>query len=451
MAVAPTAPDLVRVDDTILPVKNDSFWARQRGAALQPESNPFTTRVPEADTLPWGAEVFRMLVQQAASDITVVPATPIGSVQIPAPSGSGQALVESAREMTEATRTPKHLAASDTTEAQSSPHDASWPRHALADSFPTATEATWTPKHLAASGIATAPVTEPARASRRQAAGEPRHALDESLSVATEVTPTPEVQVAVGTSAAVEILEPSAASEVASAPESQPRRALRRRKSTTKKRLLGSASFVLVIVAVFFLVTGVTSARYGATKPSTASTFSSGTVTLANSAITTCPVSNLFPTGTASAACTFTATYSGSVPAYLATNVVIETQAGSGGTRLYNPTDSSNDLQITITSTTPTVSYTVPTTATTCSGAPVGSLCYELDNELISTLAQSSATVGFSFTFKLPTSSTTGYQGGAAQVILTTHAVQSGNNALSCTTTPTAGSPCTPSGSFKWS
>jgi hypothetical protein len=62
-----------------------------------------------------------------------------------------------------------------------------------------------------------------------------------------------------------------------------------------------------------------------------------------------------------------------------------------------------------------------------------------------------SATVGFTVSVKLPTSSTTGYQGGAAQVIATTHAAQSANNTLSCTVTPAAGSSCAPSGSFKWS
>jgi hypothetical protein len=51
---------------------------------------------------------------------------------------------------------------------------------------------------------------------------------------------------------------------------------------------------------------------------------------------------------------------------------------------------------------------------------------------------------------KLPSGSATGYQGGAAQVIATTHAAQSASNTLSCTATPAAGSPCTPSGSFKW-
>jgi len=48
----------------------------------------------------------------------------------------------------------------------------------------------------------------------------------------------------------------------------------------------------------------------------------------------------------------------------------------------------------------------------------------------------------------LPAGSATGYQGGAAQIILTVHAVQSKNNPLSCTATPAAGAPCPPSGTF---
>jgi hypothetical protein len=92
----------------------------------------------------------------------------------------------------------------------------------------------------------------------------------------------------------------------------------------------------------------------------------------------------------------------------------------------------------------------VPSASETCpGGAPSGSACYELDNELISTSALTSATVAFSVSVKLPTTSPTGYQGGAAQILLTTHAVQSGNNTLSCETA-TAGSPCTPKGTFSW-
>ncbi len=150
--------------------------------------------------------------------------------------------------------------------------------------------------------------------------------------------------------------------------------------------------------------------------------------------------------------CTFTATYSGTTAAYLAADVLIETQAGTGGTRLYNPADSTGSMQVTITSASPAVTYAVPTSATTCPGsAPSGSICYELDNDLISTTALASASVTFSIVAAMPATSATGYQGGTAQVIVTTHAVQSGNNTLSCTTTPAAGSPCAASGSFRWS
>jgi hypothetical protein len=218
-----------------------------------------------------------------------------------------------------------------------------------------------------------------------------------------------------------------------------------------RPRLLAVTGLAVSAAAASLLVTGATFGLLSASMSSGSNSFAAGTVRLTDSAVANCPVSNLLPNGTATA-CTFTATYAGSATAYLAVNVLIETQAGGGGTRLYNPGDSANDLQVTITSSTPSASYGAPTTATTCpGGAPTGSACYELDNALVSTSAVTSATVGFTVSVKLPTSSTTGYQGGTAQVIVTTHAAQSANNTLSCTATPATGSPCTPSGSFKWS
>jgi hypothetical protein len=217
------------------------------------------------------------------------------------------------------------------------------------------------------------------------------------------------------------------------------------------RRLVAAAGACASVTAFCLVITGVTAARSSGIESSGSSSFGAGTVTVRDSAIASCPVSGLLPNGTAST-CTFTATYSGSAAAYLAVDVLIETQAGAGGSKLYNPADSGNDLQISITSTSPSVTYTVPTTSTTCpGGAPSGSTCYELDDELVATTAFTSAAVAFSIAVKLPTSSTAGYQGGTAQIMLTTHAVQSGNNTLSCSATPTAGSPCTPSGSFKWS
>jgi len=214
---------------------------------------------------------------------------------------------------------------------------------------------------------------------------------------------------------------------------------------------LVSVSLLTSAVALSLSVTGVTFGRYSSSETSGHSSITAGIVTLTNSAIANCPVSNLLPSGAAST-CSFTTTYAHPVSAYLAVDVLIETQAGSGGTRLYNPGDSGNDLQVTMTSSNPTVSYTVPTSSTTCPvGAPSGSVCYELDNELVSTNSFTSAAVSFAVSAKLPTTSVTGYQGGTAQIILTTHAVQSSNNTLSCSPAPAAGAPCTLSGSFKWS
>jgi hypothetical protein len=214
---------------------------------------------------------------------------------------------------------------------------------------------------------------------------------------------------------------------------------------------LSVAAVVVPTLAMSLTVTGATSALFSAPEVSGQDSFTTATVTLANSAVANCPVSKLLPNATPGS-CTLTTTYAGPRPAYLAVNVLIETQAGSGGTKLYNPADAANDLQVTISSSAPSVSYAVPTTATSCpGGAPSGSACYELDNELVSTSAITSAAASFTVAVQIPTSSPTGYQGGTAQVILTTHAVQATNNTLSCKATPTAGSPCTPSGTFTWS
>lgn len=222
-----------------------------------------------------------------------------------------------------------------------------------------------------------------------------------------------------------------------------------------RRRLTRPVSLALAaatVAALGFVAAGATLARFSTTQTSGSNSLAAGTVTLSDSAISGCPVSGLLPDDTASA-CTFTATYSGPVSAYLALDVLIETQPGSGGSDLYNPADAGNDLQVSITSAGPAVSYTVPTTATGCPGsAPSGSTCYELDDELVSVSAVTSASVTFTASVLLPASSTSGYQGGTAQIIMTAHAVQSANNGLSCAGgSPSAGSPCPAAGSFEWS
>ena len=212
---------------------------------------------------------------------------------------------------------------------------------------------------------------------------------------------------------------------------------------STRRRLMLRMATVAVVAAVAVLLATVVLARFTATRSTqTSSSLSSGTVSLTNNVTGACGVTNMLP-GAAPTPCTLKATYGGSLPAWLGVDVLIETQAGNGGTKLYNPSDSTHDLQVTVTSTSPTVTYTVPTTATTCpGGAPAGSTCYEIDNELLSTTAStsSSPTTTFSVAVSLPAGTTTGYRGGAAQIILTAHAAQSGNNAA---TGCTAGHTCT--------
>lgn len=201
------------------------------------------------------------------------------------------------------------------------------------------------------------------------------------------------------------------------------------------------------------LVVGTTFGFFSSTPAAESISFTTGTITLASTVSGACTVTNMAP-GDAPTACTLATSYSGSLSAYLAVNVLIETQAGSGGTKLYNPPSANNGLTVAITDNqTSAVTYTVPTTSTNCpNGVPSSYTCYELDNELLGTSAYANgATDTISTAVTLPSAAANGYQGASAQVILTAHAVQSKNNTLSCSTTPAAGSPCTPTGSFAWS
>ncbi len=202
------------------------------------------------------------------------------------------------------------------------------------------------------------------------------------------------------------------------------------------KRLLLAAAIAMSFSAAAILGTSATFSLLSSATATQSNTFAAGTVTLTNDISGACAVSNMLP-GASPAPCALKATYGGSVPAYMAVDVLIETQSGNGGTNLYNPSDSAHDLQIALSSTSPSVTYTVPVTSTPCPGsAPSGSNCYELDNEIVSLtpFTNASAPVAFSTAVTFPASTTSGYRGGAAQVILTAHAVQSGNNSASgCT------------------
>lgn len=219
-----------------------------------------------------------------------------------------------------------------------------------------------------------------------------------------------------------------------------------------RTRGLSIAAALALVGSAAAFATAATFGLYSSEPSSEASGFTAGTVTLTNVVTGTCTTTGMAP-GDSPAACLLRLAYSGSLSAYLALDVLIETQAGSGGTDLYDPAGS-NGLTVSITDgqTTP-VAYTVPTTTTPCpGGAASGSTCYELKDELVGTVPYAGGfTDNVSTSVSLPLAAGNGYQGGAAQVILVAHAVQSRNNALQCTSTPTAGQSCTPSGGFAWS
>ena len=206
----------------------------------------------------------------------------------------------------------------------------------------------------------------------------------------------------------------------------------------TRRRLFLAAGSAATVAAAAALAAGITFGIFSATSASQATQFAAGKVTLSSDTSGACNVASILP-GSSPTPCTLKATYSGTVPAYMSLDVLVETQSGTGGIKLYNPADPANALQITIKDDQGSpVTYTVPTTATLCPlGAPGGSTCYELDDELVSLAGLAPSTVvTFSTAVSLPTGSATGYQGGKAQIILTAHAVQAANNGSTASCTP---------------
>lgn len=221
------------------------------------------------------------------------------------------------------------------------------------------------------------------------------------------------------------------------------------RQLTKRRRLVLVTGIVSVVAAVAIVIAGATLGRFSATKAET-NQLSAGAVTLTISGAATCTMSGLLP-GQSPAPCTLQATYTGSVPAYLGLDVLIATKSGAPGSDpLYKPSDSSNDLQITIKDNqTANVTYVTPSTSfgTALASCPAGSgfgasyTCYQLNDLLVSTTAFTSSSAADTFTTSvtLPTTSATTYQGGVASIELTVHGVQSAHQTLgSCT----AGAPC---------
>lgn len=188
---------------------------------------------------------------------------------------------------------------------------------------------------------------------------------------------------------------------------------------------------------------------------------STGSVILSvNSAAShTCSYSSLSPGDlTGSATCALSVIYTGSVPAYVSLTVAIQSEAGPGGSPLY---DGSGINGLTLSVSDGHNSFTVPTGPGTTGGTcPVGDMCWTASNELSAWYSGTTPNLvfasgdGATFTITPLFAKAAGnpYQGGSASVSLTAQAVQSPANTLpaSCTTS-TIGKPCPASGSFSWS
>lgn len=214
------------------------------------------------------------------------------------------------------------------------------------------------------------------------------------------------------------------------------------------------AGGVAIVAAVGSLIAGSTLGLFSSTPGGETNSFTAGTVTLSSDASGACTVTALMPGDTnASAPCTFAATYSGTADAYLGLDVLIETQKTGvvGAHNAYDPGVGGITVAVVDNQGTP-VTYTVPGAAASVAcpgGAPAGSTCYQLTNELVNTSVFTSASspVTFKTTVTLPSSAGNEYQGSSAQIILTAHAVQAKNQTLpSCT----AGQVCAGTGTFSW-
>lgn len=216
-----------------------------------------------------------------------------------------------------------------------------------------------------------------------------------------------------------------------------------------KKRLALAAGSMTAVAAAASLIAGTTFGLFSATAPSQNNTFSTGTVTLDQTATTACTFSNIVPGDTASD-CNYTATYTGSTPAWMAVDVVIATSksadtSGIGGTPavtardLYDPSGSSPKPSLTLTSNSGAVTYSLPTTADGSCPAEFSTAdkCYHLNNLLVSTSTFSN-TNAVTFVAEQAVGQLVGnaYQNASTTIKLTAHAVQSAHNSIG---TDTAG------------
>ena len=156
--------------------------------------------------------------------------------------------------------------------------------------------------------------------------------------------------------------------------------------------------------------------------------------------------------------CQMSVQYSGSIQAFVSLTVQIQSQAGTGGTPLY---DGTNSTGLTLSISDGHNTFVVPTNPGSTGGScPAGFTCWTASNDLAATYSGSTPSLAFSngntatwtVTPVLQTTVGSAYMGGTALVLITAQAVQAPANALpSGCTTSTIGRPCPASGGFSWS
>ena len=220
------------------------------------------------------------------------------------------------------------------------------------------------------------------------------------------------------------------------------------------RRLVRSAAWEAAVLALLGAGTGVTWSLFNSTVPGSASSFTSGTISLsAGSATGTCTTASGLPDGTTKT-CSLQVTYTGAQQAWMGLDVFVATKPGTGGSaeNLYNPGAGDNPTTFTVSDNqTSPVTYTLPTSALSSCPNAASSIngtdysaynkCYLNSDLLVNTAAFSSNTsVTFSIAITIPTNNGTNYQGGSAAVVIRPRAVQIANNGS--TSTCTAGSAC---------
>lgn len=227
-------------------------------------------------------------------------------------------------------------------------------------------------------------------------------------------------------------------------------------------RVLGA---VAAIAAAATLASGIALAFLVVNGAGTGSA-STGTVTLTTTASTTCSYPDVVNPGDLMGAttCALSTKYVGSIPAYEALTINVQSKAGSGGSTLFDGSQSSTGTGgtgLTFSVTDGHTTFAVPSGTGAPCRSPAGFTCWSSSFDLASTYAGSTplvfndgSTVTFTLTPKLLAAVGNGYQGGTASITLIAQAVQATSNTIDCLaggTTPSVGQPCQAAGTFSWS